>query len=110
MDDSTSRQWLMDCVNEGWIKFDTEKDENRFIHLVRDIAPSADIDLSGFSDRLWKTAYERGKAEAVLHGKWVHGQGFAGNYFDCLVCDQCKKESMAKTNYCPNCGARMDGE
>ena len=31
----------MECVNEGWIKFDTEKDENRFIHLVRDIAPSA---------------------------------------------------------------------
>ena len=41
MDDLISRQWLMECVNEGWIKFDTEKDENRFIHLVRDIAPSA---------------------------------------------------------------------
>ena len=39
--DLISRQWLMECVNEGWIKFDTEKDENRFIHLVRDIAPSA---------------------------------------------------------------------
>ncbi len=39
--DTISRQWLMECVNEGWIKFDTEKDENRFIHLVRDIAPSA---------------------------------------------------------------------
>ena len=41
MNDLISRQWLMGCVNEGWIKFDTEKDENRFIHLVRDIAPSA---------------------------------------------------------------------
>ena len=40
MEDLISRQWLMECVNEGWIKFDTEKDENRFIHLVRDIAPS----------------------------------------------------------------------
>ena len=40
MDDLISRQWLMECANEGWIKFDTEKDENRFIHLVRDIAPS----------------------------------------------------------------------
>ena len=27
--------------------------------------PSADIDLSGFSDKLWKAAYERGKAEAL---------------------------------------------
>lgn len=41
MSDLISRQWLMECVNEGWIKFDTEKDENRFIHLVRDVAPSA---------------------------------------------------------------------
>ncbi len=40
-DDLISRKWLMECVDEGWIKFDTEKDENRFIHLVRDIAPSA---------------------------------------------------------------------
>lgn len=38
-DDAINRQWLMECVNEGWIKFDTEKDKNRFIHLVRDMAP-----------------------------------------------------------------------
>jgi len=38
-DDCISRQWLMECVDEGWIKFDTEKDENTFVHLVRDIAP-----------------------------------------------------------------------
>lgn len=44
--DSISRRWLMECVNEGWIKFDTEKDENRFIHLVRDIAPSAQPEYS----------------------------------------------------------------
>jgi len=43
--DLISRQWLMECVNEGWIKFDTEKDENRFIHLVRDIAPSAQPEI-----------------------------------------------------------------
>ena len=41
MGDLISRQWLMECVNEGWIKFDTEKDKNIFIHLVRDFAPSA---------------------------------------------------------------------
>lgn len=39
--DTISRQWLLECVDEGWIKFDTEKDANRFIHLVRDIAPTA---------------------------------------------------------------------
>ena len=46
MDDSISRKWLMECVEEGWIKFDTDKDENRFIRLVRDIAPSAQPERS----------------------------------------------------------------
>ena len=41
MHDLISRKWLMECVNEGWIKFDTQEDENRFVHLIRDIAPSA---------------------------------------------------------------------
>ena len=42
MVDLISRQWLMECVEEGWIKFDTEKDTNIYIHLIRDIAPSTD--------------------------------------------------------------------
>ena len=35
--------------------------------------PSAqpDYDLSGYSDRLWKAAYERGKAEAQRTGRWI---------------------------------------
>lgn len=45
MDDLISRKWLMECVNEGWIKFDTEKDKNTYVHLVRDIAPSAQPEL-----------------------------------------------------------------
>ena len=40
-DDLISRKWLIECVEEGWIKFETEKDKNKFIHLVRDTAPSA---------------------------------------------------------------------
>ena len=38
--DLINRKWLLECVEQGWIKFDTEPDTNRFIHLVRDIAPS----------------------------------------------------------------------
>ena len=35
---------------------------------VLNALPSADMDLSGFSDKLWRAAYERGKAEAV---RWI---------------------------------------
>jgi hypothetical protein len=39
------------------------------VDVIRDL-PSAQTDLSGYSSRLWKAAYERGKAEAqaeIIH-------------------------------------------
>lgn len=94
MSDLISRQWLMECVNEGWIKFDTEKDENRFIHLVRDIAPSAQP--------------ERKK------GEWLELTN--GNHtYVCSVCGRMLvnitdgKNNVAKHYpYC-HCGADMRG-
>lgn len=38
------------------------------VYKILSDLPSADTDLSDFSDKLWKTAYERGKAEAV---RWI---------------------------------------
>jgi len=95
MNDLISRQWLMDCVNEGWIKFDTEKDENRFIHLVRDIAPSA---------------------EPRKRGKWIANGDihkecpFCGEDWDKYVFGEVwYTDELPK--FCPNCGADMrEGE
>ena len=61
MDDLIRRQWLMECVNEGWIKFDTERDKNIFIHLVRDIAPPAQPELK------WTPCSERLPKEKINH-------------------------------------------
>ena len=53
----------------------------------------------------------------VAHGRWIHSR-----YEDCceqfelVKCSQCNHEAYAiafyvrNGNYCPNCGARMDGE
>lgn len=46
----------------------------------------------------------------VVHGKWLRADDF-------LICSQCEAEMNQKNslgvdnfkNYCPNCGARMDG-
>ncbi len=92
-EDAISRKWLMECVEEGWIKFDTEKDENIFIHLVRDIAPSA-----------------RPK------GKWIRVDGSAHGIVSRVVkCSLCNKNAGLSeegfwhlSNFCPNCGAKMD--
>lgn len=43
----------------------------------------------------------------VVHGRWVYPLGMAWSY----VCSECGKSiGVIKHNYCPNCGARMDGE
>lgn len=44
------------------------------------------------------------EAEPVRHGRWInHGWS--------IVCSECGEDyAFAKRNYCPNCGAKMDGE
>lgn len=49
--------------------------------------------------------FEDGKADSVVHGRWVEKTGRAM----CSVClDECWADSVLEYNYCPNCGARMD--
>ncbi len=43
--------------------------------------------------------------EEVKHGEWV---GEYGYYPNCSLCGT-KVKQMGGTNYCPNCGAKMDG-
>ena len=102
-DDLISRKWLIECVEEGWIKFDTEKDKNKFIHLVRDTAPSADV-------------------QPVRHGHWIIKDNPGTGWYR-VTCSECGEDvtSVAPVigffpnarvtwDFCPNCGARMDGE
>ena len=44
-------------------------------------------------------------AEPVRHGKWIYTPTEPLGY----VCSECGKSSCSFT-YCPNCGAKMDGE
>lgn len=85
--DAISRQWLMECVNEGWIKFDTEKDKNRFMHLIRDIAPPVTPQPKTGH---WISHYDEDAKEG-----WWH------------ECDRCHAERAFYTKFCPDCGAKM---
>lgn len=47
-------------------------------------------------------------AEPVRHGKWIRD---VNNLYGCSECMQRETMSPKKLkNYCPNCGAKMDGE
>ena len=75
--------------------------------------PSADTDISEYSDRLWKNAYERGKADRP-QGEWVRDD----DYHRCSNChcvapldgdEYWMRDKIREdlTEICPNCGARM---
>lgn len=52
----------------------------------------------------------------VVHGRWIHSRyENCCDQFELVKCSQCSHEAYAMAfyvrdgNYCPNCGARMDG-
>ena len=44
----------------------------------------------------------------VVHGRW--GLVCELGFNDCYICYECGKIAMNDSNYCPNCGAKMDKE
>lgn len=105
MDDLISRQAAIEAVNDVRKKLMEEGVDVNPVWKCADAlhcVPTAD--LSEYCDKLWKTAYERGKAEAhPKKGKWKHRKNWS-----MYVCDQCSFENHEASKYCPNCGARME--
>lgn len=75
MHDVISRQAAIDALSgqisvTGDINAKAVQNYIRMVNQRLHELPSAQPDLSGYSDRLWKAAYERGKAEAqadIIH-------------------------------------------
>ena len=40
------------------------------------------------------------------HGRWLYVDTDTEQFF---LCNRCKKKEYWESNYCPNCGAKMDG-
>lgn len=72
-----------------------------------DNAPTAD-DWENYSTKLWKEAYEQGKADRPK-GEWVNVSKsmkyrFAPDYYKCSNCDF---SFVTQLPFCPSCGADM---
>ena len=76
----------------------------------------------GWNDCLLRVKSMVSKAPAadvapVVHGRWIHSRyENCCDQFELVKCSQCGHEAYAMAfyvrggNYCPNCGARMDGD
>ena len=75
-----------------------------------EILPAAQPDLSEYSDKLWKNAYERGKAEAQSERdipKRVSWTGWKGCRDTRYRCPSCKKPVRNTDVYCHRCGQKL---
>ena len=46
----------------------------------------------------------------VVHGRWVEKEKYTfGIMYDCSLCENRILDNGHSWNYCPNCGAKMDG-
>lgn len=116
-DDLISRQAAIDALA---VYDDTERNLRDALEEL----PSAQPDMSEYSDRLWKAAYERGKREAQPErkkGKWSEAERQKSQIFYCSVCGgrvyypwigsrKEKRKNVCRYAYCPYCNADMRGE
>ena len=62
------------------------------------------------------TAAPAADVAPVVHGRWIHSRyEDCSEQFELVKCSQCNHEAYAMAfyvrggNYCPNCGAKMNG-
>lgn len=56
--------------------------------------------------------WEAPTIDQVRHGKWIHDRmlSTSGATYGVIRCSECMSQyAMWVTNYCANCGAKMDG-
>ena len=50
-------------------------------------------------------------AVEVVHGRWLIHKGHFHDFAECSLCgEDYGKDTAMAMNYCPNCGAKMDGD
>ena len=65
--------------------------------MILEIDPAPTVDAVEVVHGKWMPQYDR---------CWIDGQRWKTGYY----CSSCMGFNKAESNYCPNCGAKMDGE
>ena len=54
--------------------------------------------------------HEAADVAPVRHARWIEQEKYTfGVMYDCSICDNLILDNGHSWNYCPNCGAKMDG-
>ena len=70
-----------------------------------------ELEIKGFNDGLELAISSLAVLpSAERHGKWIFGATMGHSWMKCSECCKSQSGQTACFTYCPNCGARMDGE
>ncbi|SCJ50666.1 Uncharacterised protein [uncultured Ruminococcus sp.] len=93
-------------------------ERDKLLYEFREIMP--DIGVNELADKLYNAALDLPAADVaeVKRGKWIEVQkeNIWNDIVPVLECSACGKYTvgtrgiMTKSNYCPNCGAKMGAE
>lgn len=91
-------------ILDGWRDAHADVDDVHGCGLLEDVI--CEVDAQTAAD-----------VAPVVHGRWIHSRyEDCSEQFELVKCSQCNHEAYAMAiyvhagNYCPNCGAKMDGE
>lgn len=67
---------------------------------------------SGFDNAVTRVEnFPAADVAPVVHGKWIEQEKYTfGTMYDCSICGDRILDNGHAWNYCPNCGAKMDGD
>lgn len=109
---------LVTDIQDQIVKQQDEEVYKAVLHYVPNVDKEELIRALRYDRQQYEKGYLDGKADAVVHGRWVGTQydGYADGcpVYDLWECSECREEYESEGDppnyrYCPNCGAKMDG-
>ena len=106
----TARAFLDDSVLSSCDKETNHADE----YISREAALTAlqDSDLFNTTERQLRAIRELPAADVaeVVHGRWIWNEEGEIDWEQFYRCSNCGEKEYWESNFCPNCGAKMDLE
>lgn len=88
-------------------------EERRFVFQMEDLINAEIVVKAVYSDFAeFVNSIPAADVAPVVHGEWIFkwdAEKDPKRLFVRIVCSECNLHTGQKSNYCPNCGARMDG-
>ena len=85
---------------------------NNRLNFLMDENGEYDHYTSGFDEAVTRVEnFPAADVAPVRHGRWIEHKHFNHDHYidSTYECSECNVEEPLTSDYCPNCGAKMDG-